>query len=473
MGGIDMKMLINGDLVDKNDKIPVINPFNNEILDYVPSGDNKDVKNAIIAANTAKKSMKEMSSRKLSRILYDIHNELKENSKELSELICLETGKPIRDAEIEVERSIQTLLMAAEESKRIYGETVPMDAAIAGKNVFGFTMKIPLGIVAAITPFNYPVNLAIHKIAPALAAKNTVVFKPSTQAPLAALQMAEIMGRHLPDGAINAITGPGEVLGDEIVSSEMINKISFTGSVSTGLSIAHKAGMKKLTLELGGNDPLIVMDDANLDDAVTAAVIGSYLFSGQVCIAVKRIILHEKIADQFLDQLIHETRKLKMGDPMDPKTDIGPLINENAAIRVENAVKDAIKEGGELICGGKRKGAFYEATILDNVLKEMKLVQNETFGPISPIIRVKNLDEAIKTANHSKYGLQAGVFTQNIENAKKAAKQIEAGSVLINKQSTFRTDNMPFGGFKMSGVGKEGVKYAVEDMTRTKLVVIG
>ena len=208
---------------------------------------------------------------KLSRILYDIHQELKENSKELSELICLETGKPIRDAKLEMERSLQTLLMAAEESKRIYGETIPMDAAIAGKSVFGFTIRIPLGIVAAITPFNYPVNLAIHKIAPALAAKNTVVFKPSTQAPLAALKMAEIIGKTSACGAVNAITGPGDVIGDEIVSSALVNKISFTGSVATGLSIAHKAGMKKLTLELGGNDPLIVSDDADLDAAVNSS----------------------------------------------------------------------------------------------------------------------------------------------------------------------------------------------------------
>ncbi|NYB51483.1 MAG: aldehyde dehydrogenase family protein [Methanobacteriaceae archaeon] len=468
-----MEMLINGQLIDKKNKMPVINPFNNKIVDHVPLGDAEDAKYAIYAANTAQKHMAEMSSRKLSRILYDVHQELKENIKELSELITLETGKPIRDSKVEIERSLQTLLLAAEESKRIYGETVPMDAAIAGKNVFGFTMRIPLGVVAAITPFNYPVNLAIHKIAPALAAKNTVVFKPSSQAPLAALKMAEIMGRHLPDGAVNTITGPGNLLGDEIVSSELVSKISFTGSVSTGLSIARKSGMKKLTLELGGNDPLIVLDDADLDKAVTAAVSGSNLFSGQVCIAVKRIILHEKIADHFVDELQKKTQKLKMGDPMDPKTDLGPLINENAAIHVETLVNDALENGAELICGGKRKGAFYEATILDQVKKDMKLVQDETFGPISPIIRVKDLDEAIDTANYSQYGLQAGVFTQSIENAKKAVKKIEAGSVLINKQSTFRTDNMPFGGFKMSGMGKEGVKYAVEDMTRSKLVVIG
>ncbi len=468
-----MKMLIEGKLIDKNEKIAVENPFNNEIIDYVPSGDAEDVKKAISAAAKATKSMKEMSSRKLSRIMYDIHQELKEKHQEISKLISLETGKPIRDSRVEMDRSLQTLLMAAEESKRIYGETIPMDAAIAGRTAFGFTIKIPLGVVAAISPFNYPVNLAIHKIAPALAAKNTVVFKPSTKAPLAALKMAEIMGRHLPDGAVNAITGPGGVLGDQLVTSDQVNKVSFTGSVATGLSIARKAGMKKLTLELGGNDPLIVLDDADIDAAVLGAVGGSYLNAGQVCIGVKRLIVQESVADEFTEQLVSRTQKVKTGDPLDPETDMGPLIDEKAALNVEKSVNDAIQKGAQLLCGGKREGAFFQPTVLDHVQVDMELVQRETFGPVSPVIRVENLDEAIKAANSTPYGLQAGVFTQNITNAKKAVREIEAGSVLINKQPTFRTDNMPFGGFKMSGMGKEGVKYAVEDMTRTKMVVIG
>ncbi|AIS31634.1 lactaldehyde dehydrogenase [Methanobacterium formicicum] len=468
-----MKMLIEGKLIDKNEKIAVENPFNNEIIDYVPSGDAEDVKKAISAAAKATKSMKEMSSRKLSRIMYDIHQELKEKHQEISKLISLETGKPIRDSRVEMDRSLQTLLMAAEESKRIYGETIPMDAAIAGRTAFGFTIKIPLGVVAAISPFNYPVNLAIHKIAPALAAKNTVVFKPSTKAPLAALKMAEIMGRHLPDGAVNAITGPGGVLGDQLVTSDQVNKVSFTGSVATGLSIARKAGMKKLTLELGGNDPLIVLDDADIDAAVLGAVGGSYLNAGQVCIGVKRLIVQESVADEFTEQLVSRTQKVKTGDPLDPETDMGPLIDEEAALNVEKSVNDAIQKGAQLLCGGKREGAFFQPTVLDHVQVDMELVQRETFGPVSPVIRVENLDEAIKAANSTPYGLQAGVFTQNITNAKKAVREIEAGSVLINKQPTFRTDNMPFGGFKMSGMGKEGVKYAVEDMTRTKMVVIG
>lgn len=468
-----MKMLINGIPQDRDDKIEVKNPAYNSTIDTVPHGSLEDAKNAISAANSAKKIMRDMSSRKVSRILYDIHHDLSGRLDEFAELITMETGKTIRDSKVEMQRSLETILLSAEESKRIYGETIPMDAGIGGKNLVGFTFRIPLGVISTITPFNYPINLAIHKIAPAIAAKNTVVFKPSIKAPLAALKLVELMASYLPDGVINSLTGDARVIGDEMVTSPQVNKISFTGSVATGISIAEKAGMKKLTLELGGNDPLVVLEDANIDNAVAAALGGSYLVSGQVCIAVKRIILQEEIADEFIEKLVAETKKLRIGDPLNPKTDVGPLIDVEAAQHVENVVKDAIANGAELLCGGKREGSFYEPTVLDNVSPQMKVALDETFGPISPIIRVNGVDEAFKAANDTQYGLQAGVFTENIENAKKAAKSIDAGTVFINKQSTFRTDNMPFGGFKMSGMGKEGPKYAIEDMTRIKLVVIG
>ncbi|MEG3225312.1 MAG: lactaldehyde dehydrogenase [Methanobacteriales archaeon Met13] len=468
-----MKMLINGKLEDKDEKIAVINPFNSEVVDEVPMGSLKDVKKAITAANQSSKVLAKMSSRKLSRIMQDIHQDLKENMNDMARLITMETGKTIRDSQVEMQRSLETILFSAEECKRIYGETIPMDAALAGKSVFGFTIKIPLGIVGAITPSNYPVNLAIHKLAPAMAAKNTMVFKPSIQAPLAALKMAQIMDTHLPPGIVNCVTGQSSLIGDEIVTSPLINKISFTGSVPIGLAISRKAGLKNLTLELGGNDPLIVLDDADIDGAVTAAVAGSYLNAGQVCIAVERIIIQENVAEDFVEGLVKKTKKLRVGDPMNPKTDVGPLINEQAALMVEIKVDDAVKEGAELLCGGERKGSFYYPTVMDQAHSEMEVVRDETFGPVSPIIRVKTEEEAYKVANDTKYGLQAGVFTQSIDRAKRAVQSIEAGSVLINKQSTFRTDNMPFGGFKMSGIGKEGVKYAVDDMTRTKMVVIG
>jgi lactaldehyde dehydrogenase len=468
-----MKMVINGELVDKNDKINILNPANNQIVDTVPSGSLEDIKRALNAASQSKTVINNMSSRKVSRILYNIYEDVLKNSNKLAQLITLETGKPISDSTDEIKRSVETILLSAEESKRIYGETVPLDACIGGKTALGFTIKVPLGVISAITPFNFPINLAIHKIAPAIAAKNCVVLKPSMKAPLAALKLVQIMSRHLPPGVINGVTGHSSIIGDEMISSPLVSKVSFTGSIETGLSISKKTSMKKITLELGGNDPLVVLDDANINKAVKAAVSGSFLNAGQVCIAVKRIVLHEAITNEFISKLVSETVKLNMGDPSNNKTDVGPLIDEEAAKKVEMLVNDALNNGAELLLGGKRSDAFYTPTIIDHVKSNMKIVSDETFGPIAPIIRVNSVDEAFEVANNTEYGLQAGVFTGSIETALKAAKVIEAGSVIINRQPTFRTDNMPFGGFKNSGMGKEGIKYAVDDMTKTKLIVFG
>lgn len=467
-----MDMLINGHLIKRSEKIDIINPANNNIIDNVPYGNRLDVKEAVNAANDASRNFKNISSREISEILFNISQDIKENSKSFAKLITLDCGKPIKDSIEEVNRSIQTTLLSAEESKRIYGETIPLDACIGGENLIAFTIKVPLGVIGTITPFNYPLNLVIHKIMPAIAAKNTVVLKPSIHAPLAALKLAEIMNRYLSPGVINAVTGYGNEVGDEIVKNEGIQKISFTGSIKTGIEISKNAGMKKLTLELGGNDPLIVLDDADIDKSVEAAIRGAYLYSGQVCIGIKRIILDKTIADEFLEKFVKQTLKLKVGDPLKMETDIGPLINENAAIDVERKVNDAINKGAELLCGGRRQGTFYYPTIINNVTHEMEVAQEETFGPVAPIIKVDGIDEAINQANNTKYGLQAGIFTNNINKAIKAAKSIDAGSVIINKQSTYRADNMPFGGCKMSGIGKEGIKYAIDDMTKTKLIVI-
>jgi len=465
-------MLINGKFEDKEETLNVVNPYNNETVDTVPIADKGDVKKAIIAANKVKKEIQDMSSRKISEGLYSAYESLKAEEKKIAKIITEETGKPIKDSLFEMTRSVETLKFAAEEAKRIYGETVPLDAGLGGKGFFAFTQKVPLGVVAAITPFNYPVNLAIHKIAPAIAAKNTVILKPSLQAPLAAMRLAEIIGVEFPNGVINTITGHGGEIGEELTINEGIDKISFTGSVATGLLISNRAGMKKVTLELGGNDPLIILEDADIEKAVNAAVLGSYLYSGQVCMAVKRIILDEKITDEFIELFIKETEKLNIGNPMNPTTDIGPLIDENAAKMVEQSVVESLNKGAKLLTGGNREDNFYEPTILDNISQDMSIVINETFGPVSPIIRVNGVEEAIAAANNTEFGLQAGVFTEGIRNGLKCANEIEAGSVFINKQSTFRTDNMPFGGFKMSGMGKEGVKYAVDDMTKTKLIAM-
>ncbi len=465
-----MDMLINGEHVSDMDSEDVINPFNGEVIDSVPISHLNNVDKAILAANNAKKSLQEMSAFKISNKLYNVCEKLKEKKDEFAELLTMEVGKPINESYVELDRSIETLKLAAEEAKRIYGESVPLDAGLNGKGFFAFTQRLPLGVVAAITPFNYPLNLTIHKIAPAIACKNTVIIKPPTEAPLTVMKFAELVDEEFPAGVINVITGYGSEVGDALVASDKIDKISFTGSVMTGLMISQRAGMKKVTLELGGNDPLVVLDDADVGAAVKGVINGAYLNAGQVCMGVKRIIVQEGIYEEFKAKLVKETSKIKMGNPLDKSTQLGTLISEKAAIHVEESVNNAVKDGAEILIGGKRDGAFYEATVVDKVTQDMDLVANETFGPIAPLLKVKTVDEAIQIANATEYGLQAGVFTENYRNALKCANEIEAGTVFVNKQSTFRTDNMPFGGFKNSGCGKEGIKYAVEEMTKTKLI---
>ncbi|MFB2622602.1 lactaldehyde dehydrogenase [Methanothermobacter marburgensis] len=467
-----MDMIIDGDHVGGDDRFSVRNPFNGEEVDTVPLAGRDDVLRALEAAHRARGAMSDLSPRRISESLHDVADELRAEMDEFARLITLESGKPIRFSRDEVKRSVETARLCAEEARRLYGESIPMDAGIGGKGLIGFTVRLPLGVVAAITPFNYPLNLAIHKVGPALAAGNTTVLKPSLEAPLSALRLCEILNEHFPPGAVNAVTGRGREVGDLIIDSPLVDKITFTGSVEVGRYISGRASMKKVTLELGGNDPLIVMDDADIDSAVEGAVRGSYLYSGQVCIAVKRMIVHRDVADEFADKLVEKTRRLRSGDPLDSKTDIGPLINEEAAIEVERRIEDAVDDGAELLHGGSRNGNFVEPTVLDHVRPEMEVVAEETFGPVSPIIRFDDADEALRIANGTCYALQAGIFTENIGTALRMASEIEAGTVLVNKQSTFRVDHMPFGGFKCSGMGKEGVKYAIEDMTRTKLVVL-
>lgn len=465
-----MDMLIGGKHISSEDLEEVINPYNGEVIDTIPIAHRQIADMAIEAANDAKSALTEMSAFKISNKLFNVVDKLREKRQEFAELLTLEVGKPINESLVEVDRSIETLKLAAEEAKRIYGESVPLDAGLNGKGFFAFTQRMPLGVVVAIAPFNYPLNLTIHKIAPAIACKNTVIVKPPSEAPLTVMKFCELLNEEFPDGVVNVVTGYGSEVGDYLVTSADVDKVSFTGSVPTGLMISQKAGMKKVTLELGGNDPMIVLKDADIDKAIKGVINGAFLNAGQVCMGVKRIIIDESIADEFVQKLVVATEKLVMGNPQDTKTTLGTLISKKAAIQVEQAVNDAVEKGAKILTGGNREDAFYEATVIDNVSPDMDLVQNETFGPIAPIIRVKNLDEAIEIANDTEYGLQAGVFTNDYYAAMRCANEIEAGTVFVNKQSTFRTDNMPFGGFKNSGIGKEGVKYAFDEMTKTKLI---
>ena len=463
-------MLIGGKHIGSDDKFEVLNPYNGEVIDTVPIAHRQTAQLAIDEANRAKESLVEMSAFKVSNKLFNVVKKLEDKREEFAELLTLEVGKPIGESLVEVDRSIETLRLSAEEAKRIYGESVPLDAGLNGKGFFAFTQRLPLGVVAAITPFNYPLNLTIHKIAPAIACKNTVIVKPPSEAPLAVMKFCELLNEEFPDGVVNVVTGYGSEIGDYLVCSSQIDKISFTGSVPTGMMISQKAGMKKVTLELGGNDPMIVLADADIDKAVKGVINGAFLNAGQVCMGVKRIIVEEDIALEFTEKLLEETEKLVMGNPLEKTTTLGTLISEKAAIHVEETVNNAVNDGAKILRGGKREGAFYEATVIDDVTRDMDLVVRETFGPVAPIIHVNSVEEAIEVANDTEYGLQAGVFTNDYAKAMKCAQEIEAGTVFVNKQSTFRTDNMPFGGFKNSGVGKEGIKYAVGEMTKTKLI---
>lgn len=465
-----MDMLIGGKHISSEDLEDVINPYTGEVIDTVPIAHRQTAELAIESANNARESLSEMSAFKVSNNLFNVVLKLKEKRQMFAESLTLEVGKPINESLLEVDRSIETLKLAAEEAKRIYGESVPLDAGMGGKGFFAFTQKVPLGVVVAITPFNYPLNLTIHKIAPAIACKNTVIVKPPTEAPLTVMKFCELLNEEFPDGVVNVVTGYGSEVGDHLVVSPEVNKISFTGSVTTGLMISQKAGMKKTTLELGGNDPTVILKDADLNNAVKGIVNGAFLNAGQVCMGVKRVIVEDEIADEFAEKLVAATQKLVIGNPLDSKTTLGTLISEKAAIQVEETVNNAVSMGAKILTGGNRDGAFYEATVIDNVTTDMDLILNETFGPVAPIIRVKNVDGAIEVANNTDYGLQAGVFTGDYASAMRCAQEIETGTVFINKQSTFRTDNMPFGGFKNSGVGKEGIKYAVDEMTKTKLI---
>jgi lactaldehyde dehydrogenase len=465
-----MEMLIGGKHVSSEDLVDVKNPYDGQTIDTVQIAHRQTAQLAIDAANDAKESLTEMSAFKISNKLFNAVRKLEEKREEFAHILSLEVGKPINEALVEVDRSIETLRLSAEEAKRIYGESVPLDAGLNGKGFFAFTQRLPLGVVAAITPFNYPLNLTIHKIAPAIACKNTVIVKPPTEAPLAVMKFCELLDEEFPDGVVNVVTGYGSEIGDYLVCSAEVDKISFTGSVTTGMMISQKAGMKKVTLELGGNDPVIILNDADLDKAVKGVINGAFLNAGQVCMGVKRVIVEEGVADEFAEKLVEATEKLVMGNPLESTTTLGTLISQKAAMQVEEAVNNAVANGAEILTGGKRDGAFYAATVIDNVAPDMDLVVRETFGPIAPIIRVNDLEDAIEVANATEYGLQAGVFTNDYASAMRCAQEIEAGTVFINKQSTFRTDNMPFGGFKNSGVGKEGIKYAVEEMTKTKLI---
>ena len=467
------KLLIGGKWVDTREVLEVRNPFDNSVVSVVAKAGKKELQQAVETAGKSFDKVRMLSSLKRSQILGNVSRITSEKKEQFARTISLEAGKTIRNARGEVDRAINTFSIAAEEAKRIGGEVIPLDTLHTTENVTGMTRRFPIGAIIGITPFNFPLNLVAHKLAPAIASSNTIVLKPSSTTPITALMLGEVLlEAGIPEGMVN-ITPCDSELGEDLARDNRFKLLTFTGSSEVGWHLKEISGKKRVMLELGGNAALIIHSDIdNLDYAVSRSIHGSFGYSGQTCISIQRIYLHKNIKDTFLDGLIKETKKLKMGNPLDEATDIGPMIREDAARKVEEWVNEARKGGAKIITGGKRSGSFYEPTILTNVKRDMKVHCQEVFGPVVCIYEYEDFDDAIKCANDSVYGLQAGVFTQDIKRVFDVFERLEVGGVMINEVPTFRVDQMPYGGTKDSGFGREGVKYAIEEMTEMRLLVL-
>ncbi|WP_035588544.1 aldehyde dehydrogenase family protein [Hippea jasoniae] len=467
------KTLIGGKWVSSPQTIDVIDKYSSEIIAKVPKADKKMVDEAVDAADKAFSVMKNLPAYRRSEILEKAANLIKEREEEITTMICREAGKAWKNSIGEVRRGYETFKFAAEEAKRIHGETVPMDASASGVGRFGYFIRVPMGVIGAITPFNFPLNLVAHKVAPAIASGNTVVLKPASTTPITALILGEIlMEAGLPDGALNIVIGPGQEVGEAIITNDKVRKITFTGSAKVGDRIMRIAGIKRVTLELGNNSATIIEKDADIDKAIPRCIDSAFANSGQVCISLQRIYVHKDIADEFTEKFAEATKKLKIGNPVEKDTDLGPMIDENEALRAKQWIDEAVSQGAELVVGGKVEGRILYPTVLRNTTKDMRVMCMEVFAPIVSIVEYDNFEEAIQHVNDSDYGLQAGIYTNDIKKIHYAIDNLDVGGVMINDTSIFRVDHMPYGGNKMSGIGREGVRFAIEEMTNIKMVMI-
>lgn len=466
-------MFIDGRFIESSEDLHVYSPYNGNWIGKVSRSSVADVEaaaNSSFYAFSNNKHTLRMFCRY--QILFNVYEELRKREKELSELITSECGKVIREAKIEVQRACNAVLFAAEESKRIYGQVLPCDITQMETQKMAYVQRKPVGVIAAVTPFNFPLNTVVHKIAPAIAAGNAVVLKPSPQTPLSAERLAEIFNHAgLPGGMFNIVQG-GSDIGEALVSNPLIRMISFTGSVKTGHRVVAMAGMKKLILELGGNDALVVFEDADIDDVVKTAVEQGLGTCGQRCTAVKRIYLQAGVYDRFMKRLIPAVEKLIAGDPLDPSTQIGPMISEKAAVDIEAVVADAVASGAKAIVAGSRDKAVLSPTILTEVPDHCRVICEETFGPVLPVMRFNSIDEVIKRVNSSAYGLQAGVFTRDLAVVKKMHAELDVGTLIVNDGPGFRVESLPFGGVKQSGLGREGIIASVRAMTEESVLIM-
>ncbi len=466
------QLYINGAWVTGSEYVPHHSPHTGETIAEIPVATPEEVEQAIQAAYAAKTVIAKMPSHKRAEILEKLAHSLAKNADRATEILALEASKPIVHARAEVQRTIQTYKFSAEEAKRLHGETIPLDAAPGGEGRVAYTVREPVGVVGAITPFNFPLNLVAHKVGPAIASGNTIVLKPAMQTPLSALLIAELLDEiGLPPGIFNVVTGRGSVVGDKIVTDERINKITFTGSPSVGISIRNRAGLKRVTLELGSNSAVIVDKGVDIDKIISRCVTGAFSFQGQVCISLQRVYVHEDLYVSFVEKFIDKTKQLTIGNPLDEATDIASLISSQDVKRALDWIEEARQQGAKVATGGKAEGNVLHPTVILDAAPSLKVSCQEVFAPIVVINKVSSVEEAISHVNDSRFGLQAGIYTNDVNVALTAAEQLHVGGVMINDIPTFRVDHMPYGGVKESGMGREGVKYAIEEMTELKLVV--
>jgi acyl-CoA reductase-like NAD-dependent aldehyde dehydrogenase len=463
---------VDGRWSEDGDVLEVRSPYDGSLIGRAIQGRREHAEAAIAAAVKAFATTRRLPAFERQRVLRRVAAGIAERKDEFSRTLSLEAGKPIKAARLEVERSIFTFNIAAEESTRSYGEYLPLDWQESTAGRWGIERRFPLGPVAGITPFNFPLNLVVHKVAPAIAAGCSMVLKPAPQTPLCSLLLAEtVQEAGWPDGGLNVLPLSNEDAG-LLVTDERIKLISFTGSVPVGWDIKRRAGKKKVVLELGGNAAVIVHCDADLAYAAERCIAGGFGYAGQTCISVQRILVERSVYGKFTDLLVAGVKKLKMGDPMDESVDIGPLIRESDAIRATRWVDEAVRAGARLLCGGCREGSMMEPTVLTATKPEMKVNCQEIFGPVVTVEPYENFDEALRRTNQSSYGLQAGLFTRDVKLLFQAYEELEVGGLIAGDVPAFRVDHMPYGGVKDSGMGREGLRYAIEDMTEPKLLVM-
>ncbi|MCD6565530.1 MAG: aldehyde dehydrogenase family protein [Bacteroidales bacterium] len=470
---IGYKIYIGGRFATTQTVLEVTNPYSKKVFakTYLAGAD--ELEKAISGAESVKEEMQNLPSYRRYEILRQISDTINERREDLANVLVRESGKPIRYALGEVDRASQTFLIAAEESKRLPGGYISIDWTPKGEGKEGWIKYFPVGMVAGISPFNFPLNLAVHKIAPAIASGNTIILKPARSTPLSVLELAKIIDKtSLPKGALSILPMDRKA-GNQLVTDERFKLLSFTGSPAVGWKMKQGAGKKKVLLELGGNAGVIISASANIDLAVEKCLVGSFAYSGQVCIHVQRIFVHDCVFEEFKLKFLRKVKGLKTGDPLNQETEISVMIDEENAERVDDWVKEAVENGAEILCGGARKESFFEPTVLTSTRPEMKVCSFEIFGPVITLEKFKSFNEAVNAVNNSKYGLQAGVFTNALNEMDMAFNDIETGGVILNDVPTFRVDHMPYGGVKNSGLGREGVKYSMFEMMEPRLLVKG